>query len=479
MKTRRAFRIFILVACLVPLWGLSGAETRELVLLHMNDTHGHVTSAGEHSPPEGGMARLATEVSRVREEAPGKVLLLHAGDILSRGEPVTVYTAGEANFRLMNRLGYDALTPGNGDYYFGVDTLLACVKVAEFPVVEANVIDTRTGKSLFEPWVIKEVNGVRIGILGIGVIREELPGAKHLRLMDPIETARQSLPALAGQCDLVVVLSHCGDELDRTLAGEVQGIDIIVGGHSHTLMDPPEVLTGPGGATVYVGQAGDYGRWLGRMDVTVNLGSEGPHVAALQGRLIPLTRAVAKDSAIDALLAQYKAPLKEVLCQSTVRLEFSELRPSPAGRFVADALRQATEADIALLDTGAVCAAIKPGAITVQDVCLIHPWRNGVLLFEAPGRRIADAIAETSLVMAGGTFRKTGRNVTDIQVAGAPIDMEKTYTVAMSDFGFGMTKALAGVEYRDSGLRVDKVLEKAFRDAGTIGKEAEKQYGHP
>jgi len=451
-NTPRRFLAALLFLLLCP-WSWALSDAPKLVILHINDTHGHLTSAGMDGPV-GGAARLATLVEGIRDENPGKVLLLHAGDILSKGDAVTVHYAGEANFRAMNRLGYDVLTPGNGDFYWGLDNLLRCRRIAAFPVIHAGVAYKDGKKPIFKPHTIIDVSGLRVGVFGLGAIWLEHPLARDLMLHDSVEAARRCIAELRETCDLVVLLSHLGDEGDRAVASQVSGLHLIVGGHTHDLMDVPERLASPGepGEAYYV-RAGSYGRWLGRLDIEIEETPEGARLAEVAAKLIPIDEAVPEHPDVAGMLEEFRRPLEEVICNAETRLPNTEKEAYAAARFVAEAMRAAANADVALLDRGAIRADIGPRRITLADLYRIHPCRNRVLTLQLTPAQIEAALAEGELVAAGWPREGiSGRRA--------------TYTTVVGEYAQGITEALKDVPAEDTGHRVDTILRQYLQVHG-------------
>ena len=252
-----------------------------LVVLHTNDTHSRMDPFpmdGGRFQGLGGAARRATLIRRVRE-ANEHVLLLDSGDIF-QGTPYFNFFGGELEFRAMTAMGYDAATLGNHDFDNGVDGLVAMLPEAGFEFVSANY--DVSGSALaghVEPYTIREFDGVKVGIFGLGIAFEKLVLAslhEGVAYTDPVAAAREACRELRARgCSLVICLSHLGYRYgdparpsDRALAAEVPEIDLILGGHTHTFLDDPEVFDrGSDGFTV-VNQVGWGGMRLGRIDVS-------------------------------------------------------------------------------------------------------------------------------------------------------------------------------------------------------------------
>lgn len=263
-----------------------------LTILHTNDTHSQIDPlpAGDKYAGRGGVARRATLVKQARAAQPN-TLLVDAGDAC-QGTPYFNLYKGEVEFKAMSALGYDAMTLGNHEFDNGVDALANALQYTNFPVVNANYqIKGTKLEPIVKPYVVKEVAGLRVGIFGLGVTLEGLNAPATFRgvvYQDPVETARQTVKRLqlAEGCHFVLCLSHLGYYPDSTtqlgdtqLAAQVDGIDFIVSGHSHTFMDAPVAVRQPSGKETVVFQVGKSGIFLGRVDFLVSRNS----VAAVKG----------------------------------------------------------------------------------------------------------------------------------------------------------------------------------------------------
>jgi len=282
MKRRRFFQTLAAGtagAYLAPLKVLAGDELR-LVILHTNDTHSRIDPFpmdGGRNAGMGGIARRAALIKRIRATEPN-LLLLDSGDIF-QGTPYFNFFGGEVEFKAMSAMGYDASTLGNHDFDNGVDGLVRMLPQASFPFVSANyIVDPASPLAgRVRPHLIREVGPITVGIFGLGIDFDRLViGALHegVSYSDPILVARQQVETLRQQgCHLVICLSHLGFRYredrpsDMTLAAEVPGIDLILGGHTHTFLDAPETVSHPDGRFTVVNQVGWAGIRLGRIDV--------------------------------------------------------------------------------------------------------------------------------------------------------------------------------------------------------------------
>ncbi|MDN5203815.1 metallophosphatase [Fulvivirgaceae bacterium BMA10] len=250
----------------------------KLTILHTNDMHSRVEPFPEgrgRNSGLGGMARRASLIKQIREEEE-HVLLLDAGDIF-QGTPYFNFFGGEVEFKLMSEMGYDLATIGNHDFDNGLEGLKEMLPHANFPFVTANYDFSETIlNNHFEPYKIFQKGDIKIGVFGLGI---ELHGLVNDRLsggtkyLDPIGIATDMVRELEmKQCNLIVCLSHLGYRYrgtkisDQKLAENVSGIDLIIGGHTHTFLEAPEQILNKEGHETIINQVGWAGIKLGRID---------------------------------------------------------------------------------------------------------------------------------------------------------------------------------------------------------------------
>lgn len=262
-----------------PAGELFGASRARVTILHTNDTHARIEPFPDSAPRYagmGGVARRATLINRLRAANPDS-LLLDAGDVF-QGTPYFNKFNGALDFEVMSKMGYDAVTIGNHEFDNEVRGFEKVMDKARFPFVSTNYDFGTTQMGLrVHKFLIKQVAGVKIGIFGLGVAFENLV-LPHLHrgvtYLDPVEVSADTVAHLKGyhQCDMVICLSHIGyryssDRVsDRVVAQRVDGIDLIIGGHTHTFMPEPEVFEKPDGSRTWISQVGFAGIVLGRID---------------------------------------------------------------------------------------------------------------------------------------------------------------------------------------------------------------------
>jgi 5'-nucleotidase len=258
-----------------------------ITILHTNDTHSQIDPLPPNDPlyaGKGGVARRATLAKRVRKENPN-TLLIDAGDVF-QGTPYFNFYKGEVEYKAMSLIGYDVGTLGNHEFDNGVASLAAATKFANFDLVSANY-DVR-GTELegrVKRYVVRKVGGVRVGLFGLGISPVGLitpANFKGITYLDPVATSREIVKILreTEKCTLVVGMSHLGyypeprrGEIgDSQVAEQVDGIDFIASGHTHTFMEKPVSIKQPSGKETLIFQVGKSGIFVGRVDFTIRAG---------------------------------------------------------------------------------------------------------------------------------------------------------------------------------------------------------------
>src|SRR5690606_27609886 len=272
----------------IGLASCSNLERKHITLLHTNDVHSHIDPFPDsHSefPTRGGVARRAALVEQIRREN-SNTLLLDAGDIF-QGTPYFNFYGGELEFKLMSMLDYDAATIGNHEFDNGLGGLLAQMPHAGFDLVNANYDFSNTLLDGYvKPYSTYTLDGVKIGVYGLGIQLDGLV-TKHLYqetvYLDPYEIALDMERRLKEEenCHLIVCLSHLGHSYreqekpsDTLLAKATHHTDLIIGGHTHTFLERPDVLYNKLERPVLINQVGCYGINLGRIDFYLEPGSQ-------------------------------------------------------------------------------------------------------------------------------------------------------------------------------------------------------------
>jgi 5'-nucleotidase len=276
-KNQYAFFIIFLVFAN----GIIAANKLKLVILHTNDTHSQIEPTEKSSlktSDMGGYARRMGVIQKIRSEEKN-VLLLDAGDF-SQGTPFFNFYNGRIEMDAFNRMNYDAGTLGNHEFDNGIDTLAVILKRAKFPIISSNYdVEFTPIKNFIKPYLILKKQGLKIGVMALNVEPKSLIIESNYRGMvykDPIEKAKEISEFLkkTEQCDLIICLSHLGsdsttvDVNDFTIAHQTKYIDVIIGGHSHSMLENVKT-NNAAGKKVIIAQVGKSGLYLGRIDLAL------------------------------------------------------------------------------------------------------------------------------------------------------------------------------------------------------------------
>ena len=228
------------------------------------------------------------------------VLLLDGGNTLFGNQPLVEQTQGQAIVEAMNLLGYDAMVLGSEDFRLGLDVLRQRMDEAAFPILSANAVLSGTDQLFAEPYVIKDIGGHKVAIIGLTNQEAANASGRAIVVLDPLDALQDLMDEVSKEADVIIVLSHLGTVVDMQMAGEVEGIDLIVGGQSRDVLDPP--LWDEASRTV-IAQAGYRGEWIGV--VSLEIDGQGK-VANHKGEVVVLTDEFADDPEMRAFLDQYK-----------------------------------------------------------------------------------------------------------------------------------------------------------------------------
>ncbi|HNP73688.1 MAG TPA: 5'-nucleotidase C-terminal domain-containing protein, partial [Kouleothrix sp.] len=480
----------------------AGPETFKLRIIHTNDHHARIEPVVGGTPPapiHGGVARRKVLIDAIRAEG-GNQLLIDAGDVFQGTLWFNQYL-GLADLEFYHYLGYEAMTIGNHEFDKGPAPLANFIKQAQFPVLSANMVaDPSTPiYGLYKPWIIKEVGGERIGIFGLTT--EETPAISSpgagITFTNYIEAAKKAVADLKAQgINKIIALTHIGITFDRELARQVDGIQVIIGGHSHTPMGPmikpadparpyPEVIASPSGKPVVMATDWEWGRWLG--DLTVGFDANGDITNVLGARPTEVAASIAPDTALDnriKVLAQPIAGLRtKPAGEAAVALNGNRAdvrtKETNLGNLISDAMLEKTRpagAQVAIMNGGSIRTSIDAGQITLGELLDVQPFGNTIGLVTLTGTQLKQALENgvSQVETVAGRFpqvaamrysfdasRPAGDRVTGVQIADGKggytaLDPNGSYRVVTNAFliagGDGYTVFGQGTNKIDTGL---------------------------
>ncbi|KAF0189072.1 MAG: hypothetical protein FD168_1291 [Desulfobulbaceae bacterium] len=432
---------------------MSGAVPHSYRIYHINDFHGFAEPSKHPGATvqQGGAAWLATGLNKHRAEHPG--LFLAAGDMI-QGDTWSNFSQGYSSVALLNEMHLDAMVTGNHEFDFGQEVLKQRISEARFPVLAANV----EGLPGLVPQVSLPLSGGKVTV--IGLVTDDVPQSSHprnttgLKFTTPLAAARQQIAARDKDSDLVVLLTHIGHEQDLALAEKLctgpaaLGLPIlIIGGHSHTRVEAPELM-----GNCIVVQAGEHGKFLGIVDVSVGKGK----MIAASGHLEEIGPNLGEpDPAISTLIARYSAQVDVIFNQkagvSKVDLiqEGARMQETNLGNLVADIVRKTTGAQVALINGGSLRTGLSKGEITFRQVHAALPFNNYLVAVKMSGELLWQALEHgvSGVERGEGRFpqvsgmgfvfdsrRPVGQRIVSVTIGGRPLDRQQEYTVATLDF---------------------------------------------
>ena len=452
-----------------------------LVVFHTNDTHAQLMPfSRKGGEPIGGAAARALLLERARGDR-ARTLLLDAGDVF-QGTPYFTFYRGRPDYTLMGRMGYDAGALGNHDMDDGPSAWRRASSAATFPLLSANLFGAAesswaTGDTVAASvrkgarWVgrVKVPAGARLRYITEGYVIQRLASGLRVAIFglvtgdlttivavrpnggvavgDPIAVAAALVPELRAKADVVIAVTHIGVDQDKELARRVPGIDLIVGGHSHTPLKKPVLVHNatPNGydGTVIV-QAGSRGEYLGRVVLYI----EARKPVRYAGSLARVRPADGEDPAVTAFLKPLADSLAGLMGRpvytSRVTVPATGLRDgeTPLGNFVADVARDAGHADVGIVNSGGIRAAIPEGPVTAGDLYTVVPFDNEVVTVSMPGWQLRELLDFGAKRLGKGGFPQVsgvsftirGDRATDVKVGGRVLESDRAYRVATIDY---------------------------------------------
>ena len=372
---------------------------KKLTLLHSNDLHGDFFSEENGKQTIGGASRLSGYVSKVREEEENVIYAI-AGDMF-RGNIIDSEYKGISTIEIMNIISPDVVTIGNHETDYGLAHLLFLEKCARFPIINANLFIKTNNSRLFKPYHIVEIDGMKI--LFIGVVTEDvLANTKNEGLIGTFVDISEAAKEIGHICntynaidiDYTVLLTHIGFEEDKKLAKLLDpawGVDVIVGGHSHTLIDKPEIVN-----DILIVQAGVGTDQIGRFDITIDTKNNCTHEWKWQ--CIPINeKTCPRDEKLEELINGYKGETDLKYSRVVTRLNRELTHPdryreTELGDLFSDILKNSLALDVMLLGSGSIRKEKLGPVVTLQDLMEIFPYDDPIYLVKVTGKQLKDML---------------------------------------------------------------------------------------
>jgi len=431
------------------------ADLHKLTLLHSNDLHGDFLAETLDETLLGGISMLSGYVNKVRSEEEN-VLYCIAGDML-QGSIIDSEFRGLSTIEIMNILAPDVASIGNHEVDYGLAHLLFLERCARFPIVNANLFIKNPYTRLFQPHVILEIGEMKI--MFIGIITEEVMMGMKQDILESFVNVEDAALEVGRICnaykttdiDFTVLLTHIGFEEDKHLAALLDpdwGVDLIVGGHSHTILSEPEIVNG-----IPVVQAGVGTRQIGRLDIVINTDKNSLH--ELNWRLINITSAECpRNESMEETIRRFKTETdnkyNRVLCTFPRELTHPDrYMETELGNLFSDILEDSLQPDIILLISGSLRKPVLPSIMTFGEFTEFYAYENEVLQVYVTGkqlRRMLTYVFRDEMFQGGHTefyqvsrnlrmaFDRSLRKLTVLDFKGEPVQDDMLYAVGLQDF---------------------------------------------
>jgi 2',3'-cyclic-nucleotide 2'-phosphodiesterase (5'-nucleotidase family) len=470
------------------------AQPVSLTILHTNDTHGHLFPFSYPTiiPPGselaaliakkniGGIARRATLIKRLRAELEPRgttVWVIDAGDF-SDGTSFSIEYHGEADIAAMNAAGYNFGTLGNHEFNNPLARLKSLLGQFQYPVLCANATENSTGKTLLPASTIRQVGPLKIGLFGL-ITREAAgypAGKEGIAIAEEAASAGKMVSTLKPEADIVMAISHAGEELDKQMGETIQGLDVIVGGHSHSRLPlgefkwhSPQLKSKDINGTIIV-QAHQWGGELGRLDLLFDKDDQGIwHIVRYHEQLIPITSEIPADETVAAIVDRFWKPIAhrygEVIGQATddFTIRGDDLAPY---NLVTDLIREHYGTDIELENMGSVRAPLIKGPITQEDLVTMDPFENMVVTFKVTGQQLKEILRMMRPAVSGIRYRTDNGTLVEVSVGGQPVVDDRVYSGVTNSFF--AERALKGFATVNTGKVRREVITECLRKKGTV-----------
>ncbi|MBO7703488.1 MAG: bifunctional metallophosphatase/5'-nucleotidase [Solobacterium sp.] len=432
-------------------------DMKELTILHSNDMHGDFLIEQRDGVETGGLVRLSGYVQNERLNNPNMIYAV-AGDFF-RGSIIDSEYLGLSTIDLINILRPDVATIGNHEIDYGLAHLLFLEKCADFPIINANLYVTLNHSRLFQPHLILERNGLKI--LFIGLLTEQvIASAKTEKVIGSFIDTEEAAKCVGIICDnyrtehinLTILLTHIGIEEDRKLAEllpETSGVDLIIGGHSHTFMEEPEYVNG-----IPIVQAGTGTDLIGRCDLIVD--EENNCIHEMKWQCVPInSRTAPKDKVMEDLIMQYKdttdRKYRQIITHFPRQLTHpSRTQETELGNMYADIMQVDSSFDVMLFGSGAIRNETLGPVVELQDMLETTPYDDCLYMFEVTGAQYRKMILHILRDEAweGHTefyqfskgvrivYRRSTHELLELSLNGEPITDDMRIKVAVTEYHF-------------------------------------------
>ncbi|MGX2955715.1 bifunctional UDP-sugar hydrolase/5'-nucleotidase UshA [Ursidibacter arcticus] len=505
-------------------------KTYQFTVLHLNDTHGHFWKNDKGEYGFAAHKTVIDNIRKEVEGKGGSVLLLHAGDF-NTGVPESDMQNAKPDIEGMNMIGYDVAVLGNHEFDFPLQILDMQEKWAKFPLISANVINKKTNKPLVKPYVTLDKNGLKVAVVGLTTEDTGKLGnpdvTENVIFNDPIETAKATLAEInqTEKPDVRIALTHMGyyfnEQHGSNAPGDVSlarrldkgAFDLIIGGHTHDTVcidekgefklkyTPGEECKPDFQNGTWIVQAGEWGKFVGRADFEFKNGE----TKLVKYELIPVNlkqkikledgkseyklyqTEIAEDQAVFEHLKKYQdegdrllgVKVGEVKGKFEGDRKIIRFHQTNLGRLIAQSQMERVKADIGIMNSGGIRTSINEGDVTYKDILTVQPFGNMIATVDLTGQELLDYLNVVALKeidtgaypqFAGISMvvDRTAKQVSDVKVAGKPLDLNKKYKVSLPDYcasgGDGYPVMKKHPSYVNTGFIDAEMLKKYFEE---------------
>jgi 5'-nucleotidase / UDP-sugar diphosphatase len=447
-------------------------NARKFTILHSNDMHGDFLSEAKKGSGKliGGLPLLSGYVNKVRSEEEN-VLYVISGDML-QGSLIDSEYKGISTIEIMNFLAPDVVCVGNHEVDYGLPHLLFLERVANFPIVNANLYIKKYGKRIMQPYVIIKMAGFEILFTGI-LTEKVMDSIKTDELIGTFVDIQEASAEVGKICnayknddiDLTILLSHIGFDSDVALAKMLKpewGVDMIIGGHSHTILEQPEDING-----ILIAQAGVGTDQIGRFDIVVD--DDTNRIIEHSWKLIPIVEGIAEpDSQMVEFIASYKKKVDKKYNTLLCKLGREHTHPkreieTTLGNLVADAFAENAQCDVMLVGSGSIRVKSLGPVVTLQNFQECFPYDDSLSRFTVTGEQLMsifnhimrlenrDGEGECYQVNVGvsAVYDDRKNKLVSLSVKGQHVDPKESYTLCMQGYHLNNAEAYLGVNEKD------------------------------
>jgi len=480
-------------------------NTKKITILHSNDMHGDFLAEvqGAGGKLIGGLSLLSGYIGQVRREEKN-VLFTISGDML-QGSVIDSEYKGVSTIEIMNYLSPDVVTLGNHELDYGLPHLLFLEKMANFPIVNANMYIKTYHKRLMQPLLIRQIDG--FNILFIGIITEEvllsLKLDNQIGTVISLEDAAKEVGRICDaykndDIDLTVLLTHIGFESDKKLASILMpewGVDMILGGHSHTILEQPVTVN-----NILIAQAGVGTDQIGRFDITVD--GDSNRIIEWKWQLIPIVSgAIQPDADLEKFIDSFRDALdvkyNTLLCRITQKLTHpSRVIETSMGNLFADIFAENANCDVALIGSGSIRQKEMGPVVTLGDVIQIFPYDTSFSRFTINGEQLGEIFSfimraenrngEGECCQVNDSVRavydETACKLASLTIRGKPVDQTGHYTIGLSGYHVKYSKEFINFSNeelsvldtpKETATSMQSVIEEYLRGHQNLSRQVE------